>query len=650
MTMYFKPVGRTECRLFFSDTPFTNWFYADFNCSTLAVEFHDRAGTGQFYTASISAAPNGFFKLTVTGTLGGGITTSYAYFQLLSGFNTPSYPGSGALAGYVWGSSFNTGTNVGQNVDPKLVSPGAMPTTNGYNPNLLEAYRLQASSPVTSTGIDLAAQFYTNQGPQDYYGNVIPNEQNQFAMGAWQGLVAALALGTSPIVGGTPTDVLYVGAGPVLAQAANFNILGGQPNVVLGAMAYLYDGQAALYKVPNIVADNWFIGVAGNFTMTGGGNMGMGYGALHNITSGADNVSIGAFSGGAMTTDVHNVFIGTSAGQIQNGGTNNIFIGFASGAASTISNYNTCIGDSGVPALAGGNANTCIGFNNASTIISASNCIVIGMQCDVPSASANGQMSLGNFLYGTGLTGTGSTISTGWLGVGVKSAFGSEAFGVAGPITAQGSSSGNFTIESKNTNTTGTAVFQCNNTGSSASQLGITGTAYGGYGPFIANTGFIYDSTARFVIMQDNNGPVIIATGSGPAVDRFHIDSTGKVLAATATGGMGYGPAAGGTGGVVTQATNKATGVTLNNVCGQITMNAAALAASTTVSFTLTNSAIAATDLLVLNHVSGGTAGAYTLNSQCAGGSASINVRNVSLGSLSEAIVIGFALQKAVIN
>jgi hypothetical protein len=78
-------------------------------------------------------------------------------------------------------------------------------------------------------------------------------------------------------------------------------------------------------------------------------------------------------------------------------------------------------------------------------------------------------------------------------------------------------------------------------------------------------------------------------------------------------------------------------------------MNAAALAANTTVSFTLTNSAIAATDLLILNHVSGGTAGAYAINAQRAAGSATINVRNITSGSLSEAIVIGFAVIKAVI-
>ena len=104
-----------------------------------------------------------------------------------------------------------------------------------------------------------------------------------------------------------------------------------------------------------------------------------------------------------------------------------------------------------------------------------------------------------------------------------------------------------------------------------------------------------------------------------------------------------------GEGGTVTQATSKATAVTLNKKCGQITMNAASLAADTTVTFSMTNSTIASTDLLVLNHVSGGTAGSYLLNAQCGAGSVSINVRNITAGSLSEAIVIGFAVIKAVI-
>lgn len=109
------------------------------------------------------------------------------------------------------------------------------------------------------------------------------------------------------------------------------------------------------------------------------------------------------------------------------------------------------------------------------------------------------------------------------------------------------------------------------------------------------------------------------------------------------TGTIGY---EAGAGGVVTQETNKTTGVTLNASSGQITMNGAALNADTTVSFTLTNSRIAASDVLILNHVSAGTGGAYTLNARPAAGSAVINVRNVTGGSLSEAIVIGFAVIK----
>ena len=105
-----------------------------------------------------------------------------------------------------------------------------------------------------------------------------------------------------------------------------------------------------------------------------------------------------------------------------------------------------------------------------------------------------------------------------------------------------------------------------------------------------------------------------------------------------------------GEGGTVTQATRKSTGVTLSKKCGQITMNAAALAADTTVTFTLTNTEVVATDIIILNHVSGGTAGAYLLNAQAGSGSASINVRNITSGSLSEAIVIGFAIIKAVVS
>ncbi len=101
------------------------------------------------------------------------------------------------------------------------------------------------------------------------------------------------------------------------------------------------------------------------------------------------------------------------------------------------------------------------------------------------------------------------------------------------------------------------------------------------------------------------------------------------------------------TGGTVTQATNKSTGVTLNTESGQITMNDAALAAAAEVSFTVTNSKVAATDVVVACHGSAGTAGSYLVNANAiAAGSFAVTVSNVSGGSLSEAIVINFVALK----
>jgi len=129
--------------------------------------------------------------------------------------------------------------------------------------------------------------------------------------------------------------------------------------------------------------------------------------------------------------------------------------------------------------------------------------------------------------------------------------------------------------------------------------------------------------------------------------------ATGTSLAATGaitssgTAGIGYATGAGGT---VTQLTSKSTAVTLNKTCGQITMSNASLAHDTVVSFDLNNTTIAAGDVLILNHVSGGTAGKYLLNAQCGAGLAAINVKNTNptSGALAEAIVIAFVVIKAV--
>jgi len=146
-----------------------------------------------------------------------------------------------------------------------------------------------------------------------------------------------------------------------------------------------------------------------------------------------------------------------------------------------------------------------------------------------------------------------------------------------------------------------------------------------------------------------------IASGTGQynfysagTADNFFngkITCTNAINSSSATGGIGYTTGAGGT---VTQATSKATGVTLSKMCGTITTHAASLAANTAVSFTLTNTVLAATDNMILNIV-GGTNGAYCLGLDAvAAGSCTITLRNLTAGAIAEVVTIRFTILNSV--
>ena len=110
-----------------------------------------------------------------------------------------------------------------------------------------------------------------------------------------------------------------------------------------------------------------------------------------------------------------------------------------------------------------------------------------------------------------------------------------------------------------------------------------------------------------------------------------------------ATDEIGYASAAQGT---VTQLTSKSTGVTLNTSAGKITMNNAALGATTNVAFVMTNSKVGANDVIIVN-VAGGVASNETYNCWVSGqsaGTCTFVLRNISGGSLSEAVVLNFAI------
>ena len=122
---------------------------------------------------------------------------------------------------------------------------------------------------------------------------------------------------------------------------------------------------------------------------------------------------------------------------------------------------------------------------------------------------------------------------------------------------------------------------------------------------------------------------------------RVKLDTNGNLLQVS-TGGIGYGT---GSGGTVTQATSRTTGVTLNKTNGAITLVSAAGSTSWQ-SFTLTNSTIAATDVVIVNQKSG--TDKYMIHvTAVAAGSCQITFATTS-GTTTEQPVFNFAVIKGV--
>ena len=135
-------------------------------------------------------------------------------------------------------------------------------------------------------------------------------------------------------------------------------------------------------------------------------------------------------------------------------------------------------------------------------------------------------------------------------------------------------------------------------------------------------------------------------TMTGALIVSSTIESNSTILANGISSKIGYNTGAGGT---FTQGAGaKTNSVTLNRPTGIIVTDNAALAAATAVTFNLSNSVIEATDIVVVSHISGGTLGSYNFAVAPAAGNANITIRNITAGSLSEALTLRFIVIKSV--
>ena len=108
------------------------------------------------------------------------------------------------------------------------------------------------------------------------------------------------------------------------------------------------------------------------------------------------------------------------------------------------------------------------------------------------------------------------------------------------------------------------------------------------------------------------------------------------------SGKLGYTTSALGT---VTQLISKATAVTLNKSSGRITTFATAMLTGTLATFTVNNSLVSVNDTVILSISGGATSQGYNVwVDVMAAGSFNITLLNRSAGTLTEAVIINFAL------
>jgi hypothetical protein len=136
------------------------------------------------------------------------------------------------------------------------------------------------------------------------------------------------------------------------------------------------------------------------------------------------------------------------------------------------------------------------------------------------------------------------------------------------------------------------------------------------------------------------NTPTLVTPDIGAATGTS-LTATGTIVS-TGTAGVGYGT---GAGGAVTQGTSRTTGVTINKTSGAITLFSAA-GSATAATFTVTNSTVAATDVIILNQKSGTDLYDLKVTAVAAG---SFNITfNTTGGTTTEQPVFNFAVVKAV--
>ncbi|MEO5635016.1 MAG: hypothetical protein ABIR14_00280, partial [Candidatus Paceibacterota bacterium] len=166
---------------------------------------------------------------------------------------------------------------------------------------------------------------------------------------------------------------------------------------------------------------------------TGYFNTALGTYALVQNTSGFYNVAIGAWALLSNTTGDRNVALGSLALQANTTGYRNTAVSYSL-ASNTTGAFNVALGNNSLNGNTTGNGNIALGYAAGANITTGSNNIVLGYNIHSPTATNSNTLNIGNLIFGTGVDGAGTSLSSGNIGIGTTSP--SEKLSIVGNIQA----------------------------------------------------------------------------------------------------------------------------------------------------------------------------------------------------------------------
>ena len=269
--------------------------------------------------------------------------------------------------------------------------------------------------------------------------------------------------GIANVVIGQQTGIFATsGCYNVFLGAYSAQCVSGNDNVILGSAAGRY-ATTGCYNVffgkctasgaaSNNVTGNHNIAMgceSGQCLTSGTDNIFLGQRAGKKITDGGNNIAVGQNSGCALTEGCNNIFLGQSTGKSATTGIDNIIIGRNAASCATITgNCNVAIGPFAMRCLSNGFWNVAIGRYAGSNLdngqmntflgacagnTNTSGCcnVAIGFNVELPSATGNNQLAIGNGSdhWITGDSSFNVTVST-------ASTFSNDGLNVTGVVTA----------------------------------------------------------------------------------------------------------------------------------------------------------------------------------------------------------------------